>query len=64
MTTTLSYTAELEYLIINTLVPVYNLYYRDRGEIPPYTNINQSLLDQITKTKAVPRLFQPKRNES
>jgi len=59
MTKTLSYVTELEYLIRDVLLPVYDKYYRDRGELPPYTCINQSLLKQIKKPKPVHKLLQP-----
>lgn len=60
MSKKLSYTAELEHLIQQVLLPVYDKYYRDKGQLPPYTQINQDLLKQIKKPKAVARLFQPK----
>lgn len=58
-----SYVQELEYLIINTLLPVFDDYYRQRGELPPYTSINPDLLKQIKKRKSVPRLFMPPQND-
>ena len=64
MTKTLSYTAELEHLISHVLLPVYDKYYRERGQLPPYTCINPNLLKQIKKPKAVARLFQPQNNDT
>jgi hypothetical protein len=60
MTLNRSYTAELELLITDTLLPIFDKYYRDRGELPKYTGINPSLLKQIKKRKVVPALFLPK----
>jgi hypothetical protein len=61
MTLSRSYTAELELLITDTLLPIFDKYYRDHGELPKYTGINPSLLKQIKKCKAVPALFLPKK---
>lgn len=55
-----SYTAELEYLIIDTLLPIFDTYYREKGKTPPYTQINHSLLKQIKQRRQVPALFKPK----
>lgn len=37
MTLNRSYVRELEYVIQTVLLPVYDKYYRDKGELPPYT---------------------------
>ncbi len=60
MTLNRSYTAELEYLITHTLMPIFDAYYREKGQLPPYTSINQDLLKQINIRKQVPALFKPK----
>ena len=60
MTLSRSYTAELELLIADTLLPVFDPYYRDKGIIPPYTRINPDLLKQIKQRRQVPALFKPK----
>lgn len=54
-----SYVAELELLILDTLLPVFDNYYRERGELPPYTQINSGLLKQLKVRKQVPALFKP-----
>lgn len=56
-----SYVAELELLITDVLLPVFDKYYRQKGELPHYTDINPDLLKQISKHKKVPALFQPKK---
>lgn len=60
MTLNRSYTAELECLISDTLLPIFDAYYREKGKLPPYTSINQSLLKQIKQRRQVPALFKPK----
>ena len=59
----LSYVAELELLITETFLPVFDKYYRDKGQLPPYTSINPDLLKQIRRHKRVPALFQPKKTK-
>lgn len=60
MTLSRSYVAELELLILDTLLPVFDKYYREHGELPPYTRINKDLLKQLKRRKQVPALFKPK----
>lgn len=55
-----SYVAELELLILDTLLPVFDKYYREHGELPPYTQINSGLLKQLKVRKQVPALFKPR----
>lgn len=64
MTLNRSYTAELELLITDTLLPIFDAHYRGKGQLPPYTDINPELLKQIRKTKSVPALFLPKKKQS
>jgi hypothetical protein len=59
MISTKSYTTELEYLIRDILLPVYDRYYREQGRVPEYTKINPHLLRQIVRGRQVPRLLQP-----
>lgn len=61
MTLNRSYVAELEMLITDTLLPVFDMYYRERGKLPEYTSINQDLLKQIARRKQIPALFKPKK---
>lgn len=60
MTLSRSYTAELEYLITDTLLPIFDAYYREKGILPQYTKINPDLLKQIKQRRQVPALFKPK----
>ena len=55
-----SYTLELELLVRDTLMPVFDLYYRERGEVPTYTNISPRLLKELYKPVQTPALFKPK----
>ena len=60
MSTQPNYTAELEALILDVLLPVYEQHCKQRG-IPMLRNeINPELLKQLRKKKTVPRLFMPK----
>ncbi len=60
MTLNRSYTAELELLITDILLPVFDKYYREKGKLPEYTKINPDLLKQIKQHRQVPALFKPK----
>jgi hypothetical protein len=58
-----TYTRELEVLIIETLLPIYYKYYNEKGIKPNKLDINLELLKQI-KTKAVlPALLRPKEKQ-
>lgn len=59
MPATLSYTRELEHLIQDILLPVFDRYYRERGLVPEYTKINPLLLKQIVCKKQTAALFLP-----
>lgn len=47
---------ELEHLILHTLLPVYQQYYKDRNQPVPHNHI----LSQLQKTHQVAKLLQPK----
>jgi hypothetical protein len=57
---TLSYTRQLEYVIKDILLPVYDKHYRSRGELPPYTQFPQGLLKTVCKPPRTCALFKPK----
>lgn len=58
-----TYTRELEVLIIETLLPIYYKYHTEKGIKPSKLDINIELLKQI-KTKAVlPALLRPKEKQ-
>lgn len=60
MSNNTTYTAELEALILDVLLPVYEQHCRHRGIASLRSEINPELLKQLRKKKTIPRLFQPK----
>lgn len=60
MSTQPNYTAQLETLILDVLLPVYEQHCKQRGIAPLKSEINPELLKQLRKKKTVARLFQPK----
>lgn len=64
MSTQPNYTAELETLILDVLLPVYEQHCRERGIASLRSEINPELLKQLRKKKTVPRLFMPKVNDN
>lgn len=53
MTLNHSYLNELEYLVIDTLLPVYEKYQKSKGVIYPLKDINPQLLREIKTKKQV-----------
>jgi hypothetical protein len=64
MSTQPKYTAELEALILDVLLPVYEQHCRTRGIAMLRTEINPELLKQLRKKKTLPRLLMPKVNDN
>lgn len=62
MSVSRSYTAELEYIIRDILLPVYDRYYREKGIIPPYTAIPSDILKTLYAGRKTPALFLPKKD--
>lgn len=60
MSTQLNYTAELEALIKDVLLPVFEKHCRQRGIPILKSEINPELLKQLKKKKPLPALFMPK----
>jgi hypothetical protein len=60
MSTQPNYTAQLEVLILDVLLPVYEQHCRQRGISMLRTEVNPELLKQLQKKKTVARLFLPK----
>lgn len=60
MTLNRSYTAELELLITDTLLPVYEKYWKSKGVHNSLQGINPDLLKQISTRKVLPALLLPK----
>lgn len=56
----ITYTSELEYLIINTLLPVYYKYHREHGTKPE--KMNDNLIKQIKSKRELPRLLMDKKD--
>ncbi len=52
-----SYTKELELLILETLLPVYEKYQKSRGVLNPLKDINPELVSQIRVKKRLPALL-------
>ena len=59
MTTIHSYTKELEHLILDTLLPIFEKYQKSKGVLNPLKDINPDLLAQIKAKKKLPRLLRP-----
>ena len=62
MTINHSYTAELEFLITDTLLPIYANYQVRMGSADRYSGINPELLKLIKVKKKLPALLLPKKN--
>lgn len=60
MLNSLSYTAELEQLIIYTLLPAYEKYCNEHGIVDMYETIDPKLIQQIKRKKVVAALLRPK----
>lgn len=60
----MSYTHELELLILNTLLPTYEKHWKERGVPNPLQNIHPDLLKQLNRAKVVPALFKPKEKQT
>lgn len=54
-----NYTKELELLILDELLPVYEKYQRSKGVTDPLKHINSELLKQITSKRKLPALLRP-----
>lgn len=57
-----SYVTELELLILDVLLPVYEKYHIAKGNKNPLKDINPRLLDQVTRAKKLPALLRPFEN--
>ena len=57
-----SYVTELELLILDVLLPVYEKYHATKGTKNPLKDINPRLLAQITRAKKLPALLRPFEN--
>lgn len=57
-----SYVTELELLILDVLLPVYEKHNRAKGLENPLQGINPRLLAQIKSVKKLPALLRPSEN--
>ena len=56
-----SYVAELERLILEELLPVYERWHQEQNLEISYRQVHPDLLREIKRKKVLPRLFQPPR---
>lgn len=52
-----SYVTELERLILDELLPVYDKYHAEKGIKPDYKSVHPDLLKEIKRKKIVPALL-------
>lgn len=57
-----SYVTELELLILDVLLPVYEKHHLAKGTKNPLKDINPRLLEQIKRAKKLPALLRPFEN--
>lgn len=55
-----SYVLELETLVLNELMPVYELYYKEKGLEVPYQKLPQDLVKEIQRKHKLPALLKPR----
>lgn len=54
-----SYVAELERLVLDELLPVYEKWHREHNLEVSYKQVHPDLLREIQRKKILPKLFQP-----
>ena len=59
-----TYTRDLEILILEKLLPTYYKYYNEKGITPSKLDINPQLLKQIQTKTVLPALLRPKEKQS
>lgn len=57
-----TYEKELETLILDTLLPVYEKYQKSKGVLDPFKDINSSILKQVRKKRILPALLRTQEN--
>jgi hypothetical protein len=60
MSSSYTYVKELELLILDKLLPVYEKHQKSQGVLNPLSGINQDLLSQIKAKKKLPALLRAK----
>ena len=58
-----NYVAELELLILEELLPVYERWHKEQGLAIGYKSVHPDLLREIKRKKTLPRLFQPPKKQ-
>lgn len=53
---------ELETLILDTLLPIYEKYYKDKGVYPPPNKSLNELIESIKSRHKLPALLRPKKD--
>lgn len=59
-----TYTRELELLILDVLLPIYYKYYSEKSIKPTKLEINPELIKQIKTKTVLPALLRPKEKQS
>ena len=60
MSSSYTYVKELELLILDKLLPVYEKHQKSQGVLNPLSGINQDLLAQVKAKKKLPALLRAK----
>jgi hypothetical protein len=63
MTIKRSYVAELEFVILHTLLPIYERYYQSIGKRIPYDELPHDLIKQVYTKKDLPALLKAKKSD-
>lgn len=58
-----TYTRELEVLILETLLPIYYKYHNEKGVKPSKLDLNPDLIKQIKTKTVLPALLRPKEKQ-
>ena len=58
------YELELEHLILETLLPVYEKWQKSKGVVDVHVGINESILKKIKAKKNLPALLRPKETQT
>jgi hypothetical protein len=61
---TVNYTEELERIIIEVMLPVFEKHVETRGYPILNSEITPAFLEKFRKKKAIPRLFMPKEKQT
>lgn len=58
-----SYVMELERLILDELLPVYERYHKEKGIKPDYKSVHPDLLKEINRKKIIPALLKAREKQ-